>query len=189
MSTKADRSLGHIWHVWINKRQDSERQTNLQHQHEHSLYEFKSMLEFLDYGHRVIQDAFEGTLPTIHKQCSHSPELPIVNNVLKCALGEEVVTCPILLQLQGTFKEQVERVYPFNGEKPYGDLPPESVYSLMAKTCAWHIYRESCNVTEGWGGVDTSEGWLMDTSDRMFWDTVYSHMAAGDPEGDTNDAI
>lgn len=182
MSTKEERSLEHIWHVWINKRQDAERKANPEHKHEHSLYEFKSMLEFLSYGKNVIRDAFENKLPTIHKQCSQSPEIPIVSNILKCARGEVVTTCPILLHLKATFDEAVNRVLPFSGEKAYGDLTPEAVYDLMAKTCAWHIYKESVNATDEWGGIDTSEGWVMDTSDRMFWDTVYSHMAGDDPD-------
>lgn len=187
MSTKEERNLEHIWHVWINHRQVSLREQSGEHTHEHSLYEFKSMLQFLDYGHKVIQDAFEGKLATAHKQCSHSPTIPIINNTLRCAIGNEVTSCPILLQLRETFQKEVERVYPFNGEKPYGDLPPESVYSLMAKTCAWHIYMTSCRVQEGWGGIDTSEGYLMDESDRMFWSNVYSSLAQGDPDEETEE--
>jgi len=175
-------SLDHIWHVWINRRQDGAKKDNPSHKHEHSLYEFRSMLQFLTYGRKQIQDAFEGKLPTTHKQCSHSPTIPIINNVLKCSLGKEVVTCPILLQLKATFDEKIASVYPLNGEKAYPDVPPETVYGLMAKTCAWHIYGKSCNVTENWGGVDTSMGYLMDTSDRMFWDRVHENMSMTDPD-------
>ena len=183
MTRREERSLEHIWHVWINRRQEVLReQLSSAHTQEHSLYEFKSMLQFLDYGHRVIQDAFEGKLPTTYKRCSHSSTLPIVNNTLRCAIGNEVTTCPILLQLRDTFQKEVERACPLNGEKPYGDLPSQSVYSLMAKTCAWHIYMTSCRVQEGWGGIDTSEGYLMDESDRMFWQNVYSSLAQGDPD-------
>jgi hypothetical protein len=188
MSTKQDRSLEHIWHVWINRRQEMRRAETPDATQEHSLYEFKSMLQFLEYGHRLIQDAFEGKLATTHKQCSHSPTLPILNNVLKCAIGTEVTTCPILLQLRETFQSQIESITPFNGEKPYGDLPPKSVYGLMAKTCAWHIYATSCRVQEGWGGIDTSEGYLMDESDRMFWARVYESMAY-DPSDDETGEI
>lgn len=185
MSTKEENNLEHIWHVWINRRQETRRARNPASSHEHSLYEFKSMLQFLDYGHCVIQAAFEGKLAKAHKQCSHSPTLPILNNVLRCAIGEDVTTCPILLQLRSTFLEQIERVTPYNGEKPYGDLPPESVYGLMAKTCAWHIYTTSVRAQDGFGGIDTSEGYLMDESDRMFWSNVYASMAH-DPDDPLN---
>ena|ERR1700679_3624645 len=186
MNTKEERSLMHIWHVWFNIRQASERKTDANHHHEHSLYQFKNMLEFLAYGHTQIQKAFENKLPTTHKQCSHSPSIPIINNVLKCSLGADVVTCPILLHLKKTFDEQVGYTIPFNGEKPYGDLPPDTVYGLMAKTCAWHIYKQSTNATEEWGGVDTSMGYLLDESDRMFWDRVHSSLSMSDPDTETH---
>ena len=166
-------SLDHIWHSWINLRQATERESNPDHQWEHSLYEFKSMLNFLSYGHHSIQKAFEGKLPTIHKQCSRTPSIPILNNTLKCALGNEVTTCPILLQLKETFD---------NRGKFYEDIPSESVFGLMAKTCAWHIYCKLVQAKEGWGGVDTSEGWMMDNSDRMFWDNIYRSMRQDGPD-------
>jgi hypothetical protein len=173
--SKLDRDLEHIWHVWMNRRQEEERKSNPDHKWEHSLYEFKNMLQFLASGHRSLQEAFEGRLPTIHQQCSHSAPIPIVNNVLKCARGTEVTTCPILLQLKDSFDRR---------GKGYDDIPAESIYRLMAQTCAWHIYTRSVNSTEGFGGIDTSMGYVMDTSDRMFWDTIHSNMAMSDPEDD-----
>ena len=46
--------LNHVWHVWINRRQ---QERGKDQPWEHSLYEFKSMLEFLSYGAEQIQTA------------------------------------------------------------------------------------------------------------------------------------
>lgn len=164
-------SLDHLWHVWINARQHELRDADPKHQFEHSLYEFKNMLDFLSYGHKVIADAFEGRLTKTHKQCSRSPELPVLNNRLLCAIGTNVVDCPILLSLKKSFEARGEH---------YQDVEPAAVYELMAKTCAWHIYKTKINGTEEWGGIDTSEGYMHDESDRMFWSTLYANMAAVD---------
>src|SRR5258708_3742153 len=156
LDPKQESSLSHIWHTWINKYQ--EVRTANGEERAHSLYEFKSMLDFLRYGHRTIQEAFEGKLPSTHQQCSHQLPVPILNNKLKCALGEEVIACPILMGLKAKFEEEFERVYPFNDEKAHPHLPKESLYLVMSRTCAWHILSKSTRMQEGWGGVDTSEG-------------------------------
>ena len=75
--------VDHIWHTWINKRQQNRGKDA---PWEHSLYEFKSMLQFLSYGAQQIKTAFEGKLPQIHQQCSRQPvEQLKVLNVLKCS--------------------------------------------------------------------------------------------------------
>lgn len=174
--------LDHIWHVWINKRQ-SERGKD--EPREHSLYEFKNMLQFLTYGAQQIKEAFEGKLPQTHRQCSRQPvEQLKVLNVLKCSReGVDVTKCPILLSLRDSYDAEFQRVYPFNGKKAYPDLSPDEVYGLMAKTCAWHIYEEACGVPKDHHfSIDTSMGYLMDETDRMFWDRVHSSMAMTDEE-------
>lgn len=179
MEAKVEQSLDHLWHVWINKYQDARRSGG--EDRAHSLYEFKSMLDFLRYGDQVIGKAFEGRLEKVHQQCSHSLPVPILNNVLKCALGTEVTSCPILLSLKATFEAERDRVYPFNGEQAYPHVPSEAVYVLMARTCAWHILKEATSMKEGFV-IDTTEGYVMDTSDRMFWSNVYESLSRGDPE-------
>lgn len=177
---KAD--LDHIWHVWINKRQHERGEDE---PWEHSLYEFKNMLQFLTYGAKQIKDAFEGNLPQTHQECSLQPvEQLRVLNVLKCSReGVDVTQCPILLSLRDSFMAELERVYPFNGEKAYPDLSPDALYDLMAKTCAWHIYEEACGVPKGHHfSIDTSMGYLLDETDRVFWDRVHSSMAMSDEE-------
>ena len=160
------RNADHLWHVWINKRQ-SERGKD--QPWEHSLYEFKSMLEFLSYGGKQIADAFEGKLPQTYQQCSRQPvEQLKVLNTLRCSReGIDVTECPILLSLAATFEERKEV------------LPRTVLYDLMAKTCAWHIYAMAVGIPEGHHfAIDTSMGYLMDETDRMFWDRVLTNMAA-----------
>lgn len=167
------RNADHLFHVWINRRQSALKKADPDHHHEHSLYEFKDILQFLEYGHTLIQRAFEGKLDTTHQQCSHQAPVPIKNNVLKCAcMGQEVTTCPMLLGLKTVFEE----------DKAHYDIPVEHLYRTMAKTCAWHSYKISCNVPEGAWGCDLSEGVLMDESDRMFWSNVYSSLSQSDEE-------
>jgi hypothetical protein len=169
--------LDHIWHVWINRRQ---HERGNEAPWEHSLYEFKSMLQFLTYGAKQIKEAFDGKLPQTHQQCSHQPvEQLKVLNTLKCSReGIDVTTCPILLSLRDTFQTELERVYPFNGKKANPDLSPDAVYDLMAKTCAWHIYAEAVGIPEGHHfAIDTSMGYLIDETDRIFWNRVHDSMA------------
>jgi hypothetical protein len=163
--------LNHTWHVWINKRQEKRDKDA---PWEHSLYEFKSMLEFLTYGAKQIQDAFEGKLPNTHQQCSHQPveQLPVLNT-LKCSReGIDVTKCPMLLHLAEVFKEETTR------ERFPKDHPQSALYELMAKTCAWHIYTKAIGAPEGHHfAIDTSMGYLMDETDRIFWDRVHGSMA------------
>lgn len=167
----------HIWHVWINHRQDERRGLEW----EHSLYEFKSMLQFLTYGRKQIQKAFTGNLPKTHRQCSRCAPEPIPNNHLSCCLGQEVTTCPILTSLKATVEEQRTRITPFDGKAHYANVTDEHLYRLMAQTCAWHIYHEACNIKdERTFYVDTSEGYLMSVSDRMFWDRIYNSLSYQD---------
>lgn len=165
----------HIWHCWINKRQ---QERSKDEPWEHSLYEFKSMLQFLTYGAKQIKDAFEGKLPQTHRQCSHHPveKLPVLN-VLKCSReGTDVTKCPLLQSLAAVFDET--KVEP---------KPRTMLYDLMAKTCAWHIYAKAVGIPEGHHfAIDTSMGYLMDETDRMFWNRVHTSMMM-DPEDITNE--
>lgn len=179
MSDKERSQADHVYHAWINRRQDELAKAGKQR--EHSLYEFKSLMHFLQWGGKRIEKAFTGQLPVLHQQCSRCEPEPIPNNVLKCCMGVEVLECDILLSLKATFEEERNRECGVLG-KHYSGIPDEEMYRLMAQTCAWHIYKTVTKGQEGWGGIDTSEGHLLDVSDRMFWDRVYSSMADSDPE-------
>ncbi len=162
------RNADHLWHVWMNRRNFNREDKA---PHEHSLYEFKAMLQFLEYGHEVIHKAFNGHLAKTHIQCSHQEPVEIKQNVLKCACeGIDVTTCPMLLGLKQTFDDN----------KSHYDVPAEQLYRTMAKTCAWHTYKTSCDIKEGLFQIDTSEGYLMDESDRMLWSNIYSSLSESD---------
>jgi hypothetical protein len=161
----------HIWHVWLNRR-------NTAGQFDHSMYEFKSMLQFLAYGHEQIEKAFTGNLRTIHRQCSHSLTEKIPCNKLSCAFGTDVTKCEILVSIKTTFQAERERECGKLG-KHYDSVPDSEMYRVMANTCAWHMFTEPL---KNGTFLDTSEGWLTDVSDRMFWDRVYSSLAARDPD-------
>lgn len=174
MSASPRRDADHIWHVWLNRRNTSAAEFD------HSMYEFKSMLEFLSYGAGRIEKAYTGTLPTVHRQCSHSSPEAISCNKLTCSFGRDVTQCEILVSIKNTFDDERQRTLGKLG-KPYAEVPDSEMYRVMANTCAWHMYTEPLR---GGQHIDTSEGWLTDVSDRMFWDRVYTSMAAADGDGD-----
>ena len=49
-----------------------------------------------------------------------------------------------------------------------------------AKVCTWHIFTEK--YMRGKEHLDTSEGYVQDSSDRMFWSRVYANLAMADVE-------
>ena len=176
------RQADHIWHVWMNK------YSTEQSKWPHSLYEFKSLLEFLQWGWKRLEQAFTANLPTEHQQCSLSPVEPIKENILKCCLGAECVKCDILLGLKATFDDERNRTRGVLG-KFYDQVPETEVYKRMANTCAWHIYTKTCGIVdEGFHGVDTTEGHLMDTGDRMYWDRLYQSLSQTD-DGERPDRL
>lgn len=177
------RDADHLWHTWMNRRQRELASTDPAAKFEHSLYKFKEILQFLEYGHEIIREAFEGRLATVHRQCSHQPAVQITGNSLKCAcMGQDVTTCPILLGIKEVFEEANREP---RGSFPPCDLPVEMMYRTMAKTCAWHSYKISCHIEDGrLSGCDLSEGILLDESDRMFWRNVYDSLADDDVASD-----
>lgn len=93
----------------------------------------------------------EGILPQEHQQCSRQDPEPITNR-LTCCLGVVCAECPYLLAL-----ERAEGV------------PPEKIDEMKAWTCAAHILMS--------GGDRAGEGYILTTSDRMYWDRVYASLA------------
>ena len=177
----------HLWHVWINRRQELLRDEakakgeDPMATWEHSLYEFKDLIHWLQYGHERIASAFEKRLPTVHRQCSLSAPEPVPDNVLKCCIGEVVIACPILKSLRDEVERQCEWKLP-GSNRPYANFSDADLYRLMSFTCAWHIYTTATGTPVGHHfAIDTSEGYMLDTTDRMFWGRLYANMAAGDP--------
>src|SRR5579871_7019563 len=107
-----DSKTDHVWHVWLNKYNADKRGAGFD-KFVHSMYEFKDVLHFLKYGHETIRKALDGKLRQTHQQCSYQPteQLP-EPNVLKCALGVNVVECPILADLRATFESEMNRMLP-----------------------------------------------------------------------------
>jgi len=181
--TKDEQQADHIWHVWMNHFADEESRSGKKRPH--SLYEFKSLLQFLEWGWKRLQDAYLGKLAVTHQQCSQSTPEPITQNYLKCCLGVDVTKCDILLSLKSTFEAERNRECGQLG-KYYSNVSDEQMYRKMANVCAWHIYKGVTKGSEGFNGIDTTEGHLMDVGDRMFWDRTYASMAGSDPGEDAH---
>lgn len=152
----------HIWHVWLNK------WNRLRGEFDHSMYEFESMLSFLTYGAKLIEKAFTGTLPPEH-------------NTLRCAMGKTVTECEILADIRATFDTERQRECEVLGRRyrRYAGVSDKQMFRVMANTCAWHMYTEPIRTREY---IDTTDGWLMDESDRKYWRHLYENMSQSDPE-------
>ncbi len=161
----------HLWHVFMNHMNKGPEDWD------RTIYEFKRMIQWLQYGHEKIAQAFEERLPSTHKQCSHSPSEVIPENTLVCAIGKNVKECQILKDLRAVVDEHKKEDY-------YADFTEESLYKLMSLTCSWHILNKATGMTNAFS-LDTSEGFMLDTSDRMFWERTYRNMAATEPEAES----
>lgn len=178
--------MDHIWHVWMNRQKAYSAQSD---PFLRGIYEFKSLVQFLSYGAQQIQKAYEGKLPNVHRQCSRCEPEPITNNRLKCCLnGTDVTECEILVSLKAVAEEERKPITFPDGRQFERSISDEQIYELMARTCAWHIFATVIGATTGWHGIDTSEGYLNDESDRMFWKRVYESMAGDDPDDSENPA-
>jgi hypothetical protein len=147
----------YAWHVRLN--QISEQ---LGHDKMRWMYAAKEVAEEssrLPYWFKLER---EGKLPELHRQCSRSPDEPIQDNHLTCCLGIECRKCEFLVALN--------------------DLPVsgEELDRIKTWTCVTHILKESAIR----GFVDTSEGMILTVDDRMFWDNVYTSLAAYDESED-----
>lgn len=97
----------------------------------------------------------EGKLCKQHRQCSYSPLEAVPDNHLTCCKGVECRKCEFLLALNES-----------------ADLTPEQRDEAKAWTCIAHIIST--------GGDVAREGYLMTVDDRMYWDTVYQHLASAE---------
>ena len=117
------------------------------------MYEAKSGLSELARLPYMFAKERKGELPTTHKQCSHSAPVQMPENYLMCCLGKKCKECPILLA--------IDKMKATDEEKDIA----------KAMTCVTHIISE--------GGDFANEGYIMDCSDRMFWNRVHENLAAG----------
>lgn len=148
--------LSHEWHVAINQHNDNQRRDGKEWNR--WMYEAKSMADEVPRMVMLFKREREGRLSQTHQQCSMQAPVPVPNNHLSCCLGVRCSECPELLAL-----EKIER------------CTPDDIDAAKAWTCAAHIVSK--------GGDPMNEGYILDVSDRMFWDNVHANLAASDGEG------
>lgn len=62
-------------------------------------------------------------------------------------------------------------------------MTAEQQDAAKAFTCVTHILTEvASRRAADCGHIDTSEGFILTVDDRMYWDTVYAHLSAADPD-------
>ncbi|HWT01141.1 MAG TPA: hypothetical protein VN256_12910 [Pyrinomonadaceae bacterium] len=160
---KQRRQLDQRLHENINERQRAIGAWTAEGQDkfEHWLYESRRVMSELRRLPILFARERNGELPKAFKYCSLSPveQLP-AENKLVCCLGQEVRACEIL---RDTFKNTDE-------------FPPEVIDQAKAHVCVTHILAESARHS-----IDTSEGYVLDETDRQFWQRTYAIMAMPEP--------
>ena len=170
-----EHAADHVFHTWINRRQQERRQAG--EPWESDLYEWMHAEQEMRRLPVWLERARTGTLPTSHQQCSHSPVEPIEGNRLICALGQDVTACPILASLYASFERDLARERQLHAERGFPlRINEADADVLAARVCCWHIFMEK----QRHPGIDTSEGYVQDESDRRFWGNVYSNLAMAD---------
>lgn len=146
------------WHVAINQYHYGENFKQI-HERQPWLYDAKTMADEVPRMAMLFQAEREGTLPKIHRQCSHAEPEEVVDNHLSCCLGVKCRECPFLLAMEGT------------------NVSRENVDIIKAWTCAAHIMRETSKRM-----IDTSEGYILTEDDKMYWQNVYRSLSQADEE-------
>jgi hypothetical protein len=155
---RLDHNFNHAWHLAINAfNQDKHGEDRF-----HGMYEAKAVADEVPRLTMLHGMERTKTLPLVHRQCSHSAPVPIAENHLTCCLGVKCAECPMLKAL----------------ETP--DLTPEQQDQAKGWTCVAHILFELGKAQH----IDTSEGYILTVDDRMYWDTVYEHLSASDPDAE-----
>lgn len=143
----------HEWHVALNV------YNQVGGDFRHWMYEAKTASSEIDRLKLLFKREREGGLPKVHRQCSFSEEEKVEDNHLTCCIGTECRQCPHLLALETK------------------GLTGPDLDNAKAWTCVSHIMH-----TIGSGvSLDTSEGYILTTDDRMFWQNVYQSMSNFEP--------
>ena len=150
---RPDHNFIHEWHVAINKFNDGKSGTD---EWCRWMYEAKNMADEVPRLTTLFALARTGKLRKIHVQCRCcAPEQQHVeDNHLTCCLGVDCRSCPQLLAIDRA------------------TLADEQKDAAKAWTCAAHIASQ--------GGDPAGEGYVLTKDDRMYWDRVYSNLAASD---------
>lgn len=151
---RLDNQFGHEWHVAINRFHDGKWGEG----RSRWMYEAKTAADEVPRLAVLFAMERDGKLPKVHVQCQHcSPDHEhIEDNHLTCCLGVDCRACPELLAIDGA------------------QLSNEQRDQAKAWTCAAHIISR--------GGDTMGEGYILTKDDRMYWDRVYSNLAASDDE-------
>lgn len=154
-TTREERGrMDHQWHVAINRFMNGKGGTE-EWRKSRFMYEAKNAWGESKRLALLFRLEREGKLAKTHQQCSHSSPEPVPENHLSCCLGKKCVECAYLLALD------------------VAEITPEQRDEAKAWTCVTHIIAS--------GGDQAMEGYLLTVDDRMFWDRVYSNMAAEPP--------
>lgn len=142
------------WHWAVNKHAEGKSGSD---QWPHFMYVAMNMAEESRRLPTLFEAERTGKLPKVHVQCRCcAPEKQhIEDNHLTCAVGVKCRECPHLIALDSA------------------DLTDEQRDYAKAMTCIAHLTRD-------YPDADTSEGMILTVDDRMFWDRVYSSLAASD---------
>lgn len=147
--------LNHEWHVAVNRHANEQRKAGKEWSELRFVYEAKKMADEVPRMVRLFKAEREKSLPQTHQQCSMQQPVPVENNHLTCCLGVKTLGCQHLHAL-----EKIER------------CTPDDIDQAKAWTCAAHIVSQ--------GGDTLGEGYLLRVDDRMYWDNVYTNLAADD---------
>lgn len=149
MPRSNDHDVNQEWHVAINQHADNQRKAGKDDYH--WLYDAKTAAQEVPRLALLFDHERNGKLKKVHRQCSHSKLQEVVDNHLTCCLGVECRKCEHLLDLEKA------------------KLTPDQIDWIKAWTCMGHILSN--------GGDHAGEGFILTTDDRMYWDTVYDHLA------------
>lgn len=147
---RQNHSFIHSWHRVINEFHKDKIGKNWQGW----MYDAKDIADEVPRSSNLFGLERKGELPKIHQQCSHSLPEPVIDNHLSCCLGVECRKCEMLMALDKAAME------------------PEQIDEIKAWTCIAHILTEKGKREF----IDTSEGYILTTDDKMYWETVYSHL-------------
>ena len=144
------------WHIGINRTVDT-----FGYEQSRFMYDAKEIAEEAQRLPYWFARERTNSMPELHQQCSQSEPEVVIDNHLTCCLGVECRNCQFLQKLEA--------------ESP--NVPPEEMDKFKAWTCIAHIMTVKAQKDRF---VDTSEGFILTTGDRMFWDHVYSSLSMSD---------
>lgn len=119
--------------------------------HRHWMYEAMDASGEVERLQRIFAMERRGELPKIHQHCSFSAPVELPKNFLTCCLGVKCAECPELQSLN------------------QAELTEEQKDTAKAWTCVAHILMS--------GGDNAREGYILDESDKLFWQETYASLA------------